>query len=177
MIIKSRSPFRDEKIKTDRHRSSSGSPKIRKRKHPSGNKPSSESKKRISSGNKSHLERKRKYSSGSRSSGSKAHDPNDSDNRSKSPALVKDANIALSLEISSIMEKISESKTTENVETKIGLTTPFSVLPSLVANYSSELEEVSDDDMTLAETCSLDDQNKETIAHSEKSAIHRRNKY
>merc|ERR1712142_233022 len=118
VIIKSRSPFRDEKIKTDRHRSSSGSPKIRKRKHPSGNKPSSESKKRISSGNKNHLERKRKYSSGSRSSGSKTHDPNDSDNRSKSPALVKDANIALSLEISSIMEKISESKTTENVETK-----------------------------------------------------------
>ena len=60
-------------------------------------------------------ERKRKYSSGSRSSGSKAHDSNDSNMRSKSPALVKDANIALSLEISSIMEKISESKTTENV--------------------------------------------------------------
>jgi len=171
LSTKSRSPIKDVKIKTHRYRSHSGSPRTRKRKHSSGNAPY-ESKMRISSGNKNHHERKRKYSSGSRSSGSKAHDSNDSNMRSKSPALVKDANIALSLEISSIMEKISESKTTENVEIKNDLLTPFSVVSSLVANYSSELEEVSDDDMTLSETCSVD-QNKEIIALSEESSIHK----
>merc|ERR1719186_1395890 len=101
--------------------------------------------------------------------------------RSRSPAVVQEANFALSQEIFSIIEKLQEAKTEtapnnppskeETPPTKDKAATKDEVpnkaktekvekLPkNIVANYSSEFEEISDEEMTLAEDClnELDD--------------------
>jgi len=102
--------------------------------------------------------------------------------RSRSPAVVQEANFALSQEIFSIIEKLQEAKTEtapnnpppkeetsptekEMSPTKDKTATKDAVpnkdttekvrkLPkNIVANYSSEFEEISDEEMTLAEDC------------------------
>merc|ERR1719186_2000502 len=101
--------------------------------------------------------------------------------RSRSPAVVKEANFALSQEIFSIIEKLQEAKTetapnnppsieetprtkdktaTKDEVPSKGKTEKVEKLPkNIVANYSSEFEEISDEEMTLAEDClnELDD--------------------
>merc|ERR1719186_2102302 len=101
--------------------------------------------------------------------------------RSRSPAVVQEANFALSQEIFSIIEKLQEAKTEtapnyppskeETPPTKDKAATKDAVLnkgksekveklpKNIVANYSSEFEEISDEEMTLAEDClnELDD--------------------
>jgi len=95
--------------------------------------------------------------------------------KSRSPAVVKDANFALSKEISSIIEKLQEAKT-DNVATsptikdtpatkehvplvmkddEALLKNPVACKSrtNIVANYSSEFEEISDEELTLAEDC------------------------
>jgi len=111
--------------------------------------------------------------------------------KSKSPAVVKDANFALSKEISSIIEKLQEAKT-DNVDTNPTMKdthvtkehdtlvmkanealpkNPSTCKPltNIVANYSSDFEEISDEELTLAEDC-LDDP-EQTSDSKEKESI------
>merc|ERR1712179_214048 len=93
--------------------------------------------------------------------------------RSKPPVAVKDADFALSKEICSIMEKLKGTKAVplsikiedtdsacNTVEEAIE-TLHSQPITNIVANYSSGLDEISDDEMKLAENCENDEEQTE----------------
>jgi len=93
--------------------------------------------------------------------------------RSKPPFEVKDADFALSKEICSIMEKLKGTKAVPlsikiedadsacNTVEEVIETLPSQPITNIVANYSSELDDISDEEMTFAENCENDEEQTE----------------